>query len=200
MTHTETVHLSRSLRAGILALMCGFTAAAQTLAPAVPDVGSIRTTMASIQADAGLPEEVKAAALQYYDRAITAVEDRDQRATKLEELNRIIASAPDTLPTLQDRLSASRTAEKAEVPPLTTDDRLQALIADARSELATVRNALEQKNTIYRNTLQGGEDFGRAVWSRWNGGLPTSTTACWPRRGTSWTPKHRRGEWSFIWR
>ncbi len=115
-----------------------------------PDLSALKT---QIEAAAGLPEEVKARALEVYERAVQAVADGDRAMSEHAALQSRIDSAPARIAALREQLE--NPPAPAEIPADSNVGELQALGSQMQADFQATLDAVTKHETEKAEFVQG---------------------------------------------
>jgi len=144
-------------------LVCNTPAAAQTSAasgelPPAPASADIQAGRSAVEENTELAEKAKTEAIDFYDRAATALEQLEQTETDTAALAERIADGPARVAELRKQLETVQTEPEPEPPPADTSvEALQATLTSKRAELASARNTLQEKEAALNSLTQSGE-------------------------------------------
>lgn len=171
MKRADSWSLVSLLSTSALALFMSGMVGAQTVSNEVaPDAEAVKTRKEAVETDTSLSGEAKAKALEYYDRTSAEFRKTEQIAAESDELSDYIASAPERIPALRERLSKlPAAAETRQLPADITLDKLEELIAQRQADLRAARDAMKEIEDAHRETLTGGEDFSNQLAARESG-------------------------------
>ena len=121
----------------------------------------------AVEENAELSEQIKAEALDFYDRAATARQQAEQTQADTAALIERIDNAPERLAALRAQIESAQAPREVESPPSDAPiEELQALLTSKRAELTSASDALEGKEAELNALTQSGEALVEAFVAR----------------------------------
>ena len=141
--------------------------AQSVVSPSAFSSESIQQHREAVEADANLAEDLKSSTLDFYDRALRALEAADAVAADLAGLEAEIATANEQIAALRERLGtpADPVAE-LDVSPEATLEELQTLANEGRADLRIAREHLKEREALLSELTVAGAAYSEQLAER----------------------------------
>ena len=116
----------------------------------VPTVEAVQERLKQATATSGLPDEVRARAIEHYQQALADLQSAAQWQHKAAEFDKLRQDAPALLEAIRAELAQPPPEPKAEVPPDVSLQQLEQKLAEEEARLKAARDraaALDQERT-----------------------------------------------------